>query len=196
MLNRDVLAIGTSAGGVEALRFLAKGFPPDFPASVLVTIHLSSRFGSSLDKILSQTGPLAAGFAADGEILEKSRIYIAPPERHLLLDADRLYLGNGPRENNARPAIDPMFRSAAVCCGARAIGVVLTGTLRDGASGLWALKQSGGITVVQDPNDALHPPVGTRSCSPFGRSSRTPGKPRSKACGPANERSGGDRLRC
>ena len=157
MSNRDVLAIGTSAGGVEALTFLAKGFPRDFAASVLITIHLSSRFESSLDEILTQAGPLAAHFVADGEPLEQSRIYIAPPERHLIIDTNRLWLGNGPRENHARPAIDPMFRSAASCCGPRSIGLVLTGTLRDGASGLWALKQAGGITVVQDPGDAHSP---------------------------------------
>src|SRR5262249_22560051 len=149
-----LIATFLPSAGVEALRFLAKGFPPNFPASVLVTIHLSSRFESSLDKVLSQTGPLPAGFAADGATLTKSRIYIAyiaPPERHLIVDADRLWLGDGPRENNARPAIDPMLRSAAICCAARAVGVIMTGTLGDGAAGLWTLKQAGGVTVVQDP---------------------------------------------
>jgi two-component system chemotaxis response regulator CheB len=97
---------------------------------------------------------LPASFAEDGEVVKKSRIYIAPPDRHLVLDGDRLSLGEGPRENNARPAIDPMLRSAAVCCGSRTVGVVLTGTLGDGASGLWSIHQAGGITVVQDPKDA------------------------------------------
>jgi two-component system chemotaxis response regulator CheB len=157
MANRDILAIGTSAGGVEALRFMAREFPRDLPASVLVTNHLSSWFESSLDKVLAQSGPLPATFAIDGEVLKKCRIYIAPPERHLIIDSDRLWLGDGPRENSARPAIDPMFRSAAICCAGRAIGVVLTGSLGDGASGLWALKQSGGVTVVQDPSDAIQP---------------------------------------
>jgi two-component system chemotaxis response regulator CheB len=157
MANRDVLAIGTSAGGFEALRFLASEFPPDLPASVLITIHLSSQFRSQLDMILTKSGPLPAAFATDGQALERGRIYIAPPERHLLTDGENLLLGAGPRENNTRPAIDPMFRSSAVCCGARAVGVVLTGTLGDGASGLWALKQCGGVTVVQDPSDAAYP---------------------------------------
>ncbi|MBO0733688.1 MAG: chemotaxis protein CheB [Methylocapsa sp.] len=156
MLNRNILAIGASAGGVEALRFLAKGFSRDFPASVLITIHLTSRFESTLDKILSQAGPLPAVFAKDGEALQKSRIYIAPPQRHLIIESERLLLGNGPRENSARPAIDPMFRSAGLCCGFRSIGVVLTGSLGDGASGLFTLKQCGGITIVQDPDDARH----------------------------------------
>ncbi len=154
MANRDVVAIGTSAGGVEALLHLVEHLPKTFPASVLITIHLPSHGRSVLDEILTRTGPLSAQFAKDGEVLRKGRIYIAPPDRHLLLDGDRLSLGIGPRENNARPAIDPMLRSAAVCCCARTIGVVLTGTLGDGASGMWALHQCGGITVVQDPNDA------------------------------------------
>jgi two-component system chemotaxis response regulator CheB len=93
-------------------------------------------------------------FARNGETVRKSRIYIAPPDRHLLLDGDRLSLGEGPRENNARPAIDPMLRSTARCCGPRSVGAVLTGTLGDGASGLWALRRCGGLTVVQDPKDA------------------------------------------
>jgi two-component system chemotaxis response regulator CheB len=154
MSNRDILAIGTSAGGVEALVSLAKGFHANFPASILVTIHLQSQFASSLDDILSRAGPLSAAFATDGEILKKARMYIAPPGRHLLVDGDRISLGIGPRENKVRPAIDPMLRSAAVCCGYRTVGVVLTGTLSDGASGLSTLNLCGGITVVQDPHDA------------------------------------------
>ena len=154
MANRDILAVGTSAGGVEALLFLAARLQPDLPASVLVTIHLPSHARSALDELLTRSGPLPATFAKDGDALRKSHIYIAPPNRHLLVDGDHLSLGEGPRENNTRPAIDPMLRSAAVCCGSRAIGVVLTGTLGDGASGLWTIHQAGGITVVQDPKDA------------------------------------------
>lgn len=161
MSSRNILAIGTSAGGFDALRFLASQFSHDLPASVLVAIHLSSQSRSTLDAILTQSGPLIAGFAEDGERLQKSRIYIGPPERHLLLEGDTLRLGRGPRENNARPAIDPMFRSVALCCGVRAIGVVLTGTLGDGAAGLQTLKQSGGITLVQDPSDAAYPEMPT-----------------------------------
>jgi two-component system chemotaxis response regulator CheB len=100
--------------------------------------------------------PLPVGFARHGEPIVKGRIYIAPPARHLLLDGDRVSLGVGPRENNARPAIDPMLRSVAVCCGSRSIGVVLTGALADGAAGLSALKQCGGIAVVQDPANAIY----------------------------------------
>jgi two-component system chemotaxis response regulator CheB len=157
MANRNVVAIGTSAGGVEALRHLVSKFSPDLPASVLITIHLSSEFRSTMDTILTAAGPLPARFADDGEVIANGHIYIAPPKRHLLLDGKHILLGQGARENNAMPAIDPMFRATALCCGFRTIGVVLTGTLGDGASGLWALEQSGGITVVQDPADAAFP---------------------------------------
>jgi len=152
--NRDILAIGTSADGVEALMFLAKNLPSDFPASVLLTIHLPSHSRSALDDILSNRGTLPAQFAQHGDNLLKSRIYIAPPDRHLLVEGERLSLGEGPRENNSRPAIDPKLRSAAACCAGRAVGVVLTGTLGDGASALWTIRQAGGLTVVQDPKDA------------------------------------------
>jgi two-component system chemotaxis response regulator CheB len=157
MRNRDILAIGASAGGVQALLTLVAGFRPDLPASVLITLHLSSQFRSSFDQLLTRAGPLSATFASDGEPLHKGRIYLAPPDRHLLIDGERLVLGAGPRENNSRPAIDPMLRSAALCCCNRVVGVVLTGTLGDGASGLWAVKQCGGMTVVQDPRGAAFP---------------------------------------
>lgn len=163
MTNRDILAIGTSAGGVEALMFLAKSFPPDFPAAVFVTLHLPSQFRSSLDDILDRAGPLSATFAQDGDKLRKSHIYIAPVDRHLMVESDRVILGHGSRENNARPAIDPMLRSVAACCGPRTVGVVLTGTLYDGASGLWAIDQCGGVTVVQDPSDAAFPDMPTNA---------------------------------
>jgi two-component system chemotaxis response regulator CheB len=157
MANRDILTIGTSAGGVEALIFLAKNLPPNFPAAVLVTIHLSNQFRSSLDEILQRVGPLPVSFARHGGHISKGTILIAPPDRHLMIEGDRVILGQGSRENNSRPAIDPMMRSAAACCGARVVAVVLTGTLNDGASGLWAIDQCGGITVVQDPKDAAFP---------------------------------------
>ena len=158
MSHRDILAIGTSAGGFEALRYLAGQFPPNFPASVLVVIHLPSHFQSSLDAILTQCGPLIASFATDGARMEPGRIYIGPPDSHLLVtDQDRLQLGRGPREYNCRPAVDPLFRSLALCCGARSVGALLTGMLGDGASGLETLKQCGGITVVQEPSDADFP---------------------------------------
>lgn len=157
MANRDIVAIGTSAGGVAALQYLTERLPAEFPACLLVTIHLSNQHRSVLDELLTRAGPLPAAFATDGVRLRKGQIFIAPPDRHLLVEEDRLLLGAGPRENNARPAIDPMLRSVAVCCGARAVGVVLTGTLGDGASGLWAISSCGGMSVVQHPDDAAFP---------------------------------------
>ncbi|MGJ0507094.1 MAG: chemotaxis protein CheB [Methylocystis sp.] len=149
--------MGASSGGFSALRFIASALPAELDASVLVTLHLASDFPSELDRLLSGAGPLPAQFATDGEALLKGRIYVAPPERHLLLCGERLTLGAGPRENLARPAIDPMLRSVGVCCGFRAIGVILTGALDDGAAGLAAMKLCGGVTVVQSPEDAAYP---------------------------------------
>lgn len=157
MGQRDIVAIGTSAGGVKALIELVGALPARFPAAVLVTIHLPAHLRSVLDELLSRAGPLPARFARDGDRVEPGHILVAPPDRHLLLDGDRVCLGRGPRENNTRPAIDPMLRSAALCCGPRAIGVVLTGTLGDGASGLRTLAACGGLAVVQDPADAEFP---------------------------------------
>src|SRR5262249_58688241 len=119
MANRDIVAIGTSAGGVEALLFLATRFAPDFPATILITIHLATEGPSSLDQILSQAGPLPAAFAAGGQALRAGYIFIAPQGRHLLVESDRLVLGSGAHANHARPAIAPQPRSDAVCCGPR-----------------------------------------------------------------------------
>ena len=155
MSRRDIVAIGASAGGVEALLNIMSELPARFDAAVLVTLHLPEDYASGLDRFLSRSDSLPARFAEHGEKIEPRQIYLAPPRRHLLLgDDQRLELGHGPRENNARPAIDPMFRSIALCCGSRAIGVVLSGMLGDGAAGLLALKRSGGLTVVQEPSDA------------------------------------------
>lgn len=154
MGNRNILAIGTSAGGVEALRFLVSKLDADLPAAVLVTIHLPSHGESVLDELLNSAGRLPTKFAEDGEPIRNGAMYVAPADRHLLIDDDRVRLGHGPRESNARPAIDPMLRSAALCCAARTVGVVLTGTLDDGASGLCSIAECGGVTVVQDPKDA------------------------------------------
>jgi two-component system chemotaxis response regulator CheB len=155
MAHRDIIAIGASAGGVEALRRLMSQLPGDLDAAVLVTMHLAEDYVSGLDRILTRSGSLPVRFARGGEKVESGHVYLAPARGHLLLGADRrIELGHGPRENNARPAIDPMFRSIALCCGSRAIGVVLSGMLGDGAAGLLALKQGGGTTVVQEPSDA------------------------------------------
>jgi two-component system chemotaxis response regulator CheB len=157
VVTRDVIAIGTSAGGIEALRAIASGLPADLPASVLIVIHIPSRSPGLLPQILSRAGPLFAAHATDGERLRHGRIYVAPAGFHMLLEDGTIRLVAGPRENLHRPAIDPLFRSAAVARGRRVIGVVLTGALDDGTAGLRAIKRCGGVTVVQDPAEASYP---------------------------------------
>lgn len=154
MTNRDIVAIGTSAGGFDALRFLVSELPTELPAALLVVMHLSPKFTSSIDSILTQLGRMPARFAEDGEPARHGRIYLAPPDRHLIYDGRSLSLGTGSRENHSRPSIDPLFRSVAQCCAHRSIGVLMTGTMTDGSAGLHALGDCGGKTVVQDPEDA------------------------------------------
>ncbi len=157
MHHRDIVVIGASAGGIEALQQLVRSLRPDFSAAIFVTVHFPENSTSVLPRILSRAGRLPAVAAADGESIVPGRIYVAPPNHHLLIESDRIRLERGPRENGNRPAIDPMFRSAAVAFGPRVVGVVLTGLLDDGTSGLAAIKRAGGIAIVQDPRDALFP---------------------------------------
>jgi two-component system, chemotaxis family, protein-glutamate methylesterase/glutaminase len=155
MAHHDIVVIGASAGGVEALTRLVRDLPPGLPASLFVVCHFPSGHRSVLPEILSRSGSLLATHAIDGELFHPGHIYVAPPDYHLLLAAERrIQLTRGPRENHHRPAIDPLFRSAARIYGARVIGVVLTGFLNDGAAGLLAVRSVGGIAVVQDPADA------------------------------------------
>jgi two-component system chemotaxis response regulator CheB len=156
MPKRDIIVIGTSAGGIEALLQLVRGLPSGFPASLIVVCHLPASSRSVLPEVLSRAGPLLATHPANGDHFSPGHIYIAPPDHHLLLGPDaRIRLNSGARENNQRPAADPLFRSAARYHGPRVIGVVLTGALYDGTAGLMAVRASGGIAVVQDPGDAL-----------------------------------------
>jgi two-component system, chemotaxis family, protein-glutamate methylesterase/glutaminase len=155
MPNRDIVVIGASAGGVEALRTIAAGLPPGFPAAVFVVIHMSPEGPGLLAPLLERAGPLPAVQASDRAPIERGRIYVARPDHHLILRSGHVRVLNGPRENRARPAVDPLFRSAALEYGPRVIGVVLTGSLDDGAAGLWSVKNRGGLAVVQDPEDAL-----------------------------------------
>ena len=157
MDSRDIIVIGASAGGVAALETLAAGLPADLPAAVMVALHLAPGQSSTLPRILDRAGPLPASHPGDGEAYQRGRIYVAPPDHHLLVRNGRLRLTRSARENLHRPAIDPLFRSAAVAHGPRVIGVVLTGELDDGTAGLSAVKRCGGTAVVQDPGDAAHP---------------------------------------
>ena len=156
MSNRDIVAIGASAGGLTALRRLAAALPANLPASLLVTIHVAEYSPSRIEHVLAGAGPLPADFAVDGEGVKRGRIYVAPPDSHLLLDGERLRLGVGPRENGFRPAIDPRSCVASTMSG-RTVAVILSGMLGDGASGLAALQRHGGLAVIQDPNDAEYP---------------------------------------
>jgi two-component system chemotaxis response regulator CheB len=151
-----VFAIGASQGGVHALRDIAAGLPKDFPSPVLVVLHIGAE-RSSLPEILSDAGPLPATHAEHRELMEPGHIYVAPADRHLLLVGDRLELSHGPRENFVRPAVDPLFRSVAEYHGADAVGIVLTGRLNDGTSGLFEIKRRGGTAIVQEPKWAEAP---------------------------------------
>ncbi|MBV8232685.1 MAG: chemotaxis protein CheB [Planctomycetaceae bacterium] len=155
MANHEIIVIGASAGGVEALAALVQGLPADLPASLFVVLHLGPHSASVLPQILSQKGTLPARHARDGEAIEPGRIYVASPDRHLLVRHGRVRVSLGPKENSLRPAADPLFRSAAQAYGRRVVGVVLSGTLDDGTAGLQAIKSRGGVTIVQDPRDAL-----------------------------------------
>ena len=157
MERRDLICIGTSAGGVEALSAIAAALPEGLPASVLVVLHLAPDHESALPRILSSAGPVPARHPKDHEALAPGRIYVAPPDRHMLVEPGRIRLVRGARENSHRPAVDPLFRSAALHYGPRVIGAVLTGALDDGTGGLLAIKQRGGTTLVQDPEDAFCP---------------------------------------
>jgi two-component system chemotaxis response regulator CheB len=155
MTQRDIIVIGASAGGIQALTTLVAGLPRDFPASLLVVVHIPPYAISRLPEILSRSGPLPAAHARHGEAIEPGRIYIAPPDRHLLVRAGWIELSRGPRENHCRPAIDPLFRTAARVYGARVIGIILSGALYDGSMGLLAIKTRGGMAIVQDPQEAI-----------------------------------------
>jgi two-component system, chemotaxis family, protein-glutamate methylesterase/glutaminase len=157
MPAKDIIVIGTSAGGLEALRMIAGGLPKEFPASVFVVLHTSPQSPGILAEILDRAGALPAMNAVDKERIQPGRIYVAPPDHHLIIEPNRVRLTRGPKENRFRPAVDPLFRSAAQVYGPRVIGVILTGNLDDGTAGLWAVKQLGGTSVVQDPQEAVAP---------------------------------------
>lgn len=148
--------VGASAGGVEPLKIVVGGLPADLPAAVAVVLHVPAE-GSHLPEILSRAGPLRASHAEDGEPLLDGHVYVAPPDHHLLVRDSRCVVVRGPRENGARPALDPLFRSAAVSFGARTVAVVLSGARSDGSAGSAAVSARGGTVIVQDPGEAAFP---------------------------------------
>ena len=155
MGNIELFAVGGSAGALEALQKIVRALPSDFPAPICLVLHVSPESPGLVPEILSRAGPLPAKHAEDGEPTHAGRIYVAPPDHHLLIDQKRrLRLGRGPKENRSRPAIDPLFRSAAVLMKTHACGVILSGALDDGVAGLTAITRVGGAAIVQDPEDA------------------------------------------
>jgi two-component system, chemotaxis family, protein-glutamate methylesterase/glutaminase len=155
VIGHDIVAIGASAGGIEALSRVVAALPADLPAAVLVVVHLGEGSTGALPNILDRAGPLEAGHPEDGDPVEHGRILVAPPNLHLLLEDGKIRLTRGPHENRHWPAVDPLFRTAALAYGPRVVGVVLSGAQDDGSAGLLAIKQRGGVAVVQDPYDAL-----------------------------------------
>lgn len=154
MAKKDIIVIGGSAGSHTPLRQIMSGLPAGLQASIFVTTHIPTGSAGYLTDALDSAGPLPVSRAVDGQSVECGQVYTAVPDRHLLLVDGIMRLGDGPRENMTRPAIDPLFRSAALAHGSRVVGVVLSGMLNDGASGLLAIKQCGGTAVVQNPLEA------------------------------------------
>jgi two-component system, chemotaxis family, protein-glutamate methylesterase/glutaminase len=157
MMKRDIIVIGASAGGVPTLINLFKTFPGLDDISVFIVLHLSPFSPSILPQIIKRATSCKTKHAENGEQIKKGWIYIAPPDHHLIVDSEKIIVSKGPKENRFRPAIDVLFRSAAYSCGSRVIGIVLSGMLNDGSSGLWSVKRLGGITMIQDPEEALFP---------------------------------------
>jgi two-component system chemotaxis response regulator CheB len=156
-MKPNIVVIGASAGGFEALKQLFTQLPGEIEASFFVVLHISPTSPSYLASLLNKASPLTVKNPEDEEKIQKRHVYVAPPDHHLLVKQDYIRLYRGPRENRHRPAVDPLFRSAAVAYNLQVLGIVLSGLLDDGSSGLLAIQQCGGITMVQDPTDAQYP---------------------------------------
>jgi two-component system chemotaxis response regulator CheB len=154
--RRDILVVGGSAGALDAMLEIARGLPADFPGYVFIVSHIGNNL-SYLPELLMRAGPLRAVHPESGEAIQPGVIYVAPPDRHMLLTRRHIQLSRGPRQHFTRPAIDPLFRTAAEAFGARVIGIVLSGTGSDGAAGLERIKRAGGLAIVQDPATSLYP---------------------------------------
>jgi two-component system, chemotaxis family, protein-glutamate methylesterase/glutaminase len=157
MAKRDIIVVGASAGGITALSDMLRSVPKNLEATIFVVLHLPPSSPSALPAILTRAGILNAYHAKDGELIKSGVIYVAPPDHHILLEGNRVLVKKGPKENNFRPSIDALFRSAAYQFGPRVIGIVLSGLLNDGTSGLWSVKRLGGIAIIQLPSVADYP---------------------------------------
>src|SRR5262245_231297 len=153
----NIVVIGASAGGVEALREITSSLPANLQAAIFVVMHLSPAVPSALAQVLGARAEMRVTTANDGDRIEPSRIYTARPNLHMLIEPGIVRLSHGPKENRHRPSIDPLFRTAARAYGPRVVGIVLTGLMDDGAVGLHVIKHEGGVAIVQDPKDALFP---------------------------------------
>jgi two-component system, chemotaxis family, protein-glutamate methylesterase/glutaminase len=155
---RDIVVIGASRGGVEALKGIVAALPPNLQSTLLIVLHISPTLASQLPDILSRAGAVPAEHGRDGTRIERGRIYVAPPDHHMTVGPiGFIRLDQGPKEHHTRPAADPLFRSAASVYGSRVIGIILTGGGSDGTQGLIAIEQAGGLAIVQDPGDACDP---------------------------------------
>ena|SRR5690242_17140964 len=161
--QRDIVVIGGSAGSLSPLKTLVSSFPVDLPVAIFITVHVSPESPSILPTILTRAGRMPAVHPLNRQPIMKSTIYVAPPDQHLLIEDGCVLSSRGPRENLHRPAIDPLFRSAAYAYGPRVIGIILSGLLDDGSSGLMAVKLKGGLAVVQDPAEAAFPEMPERA---------------------------------
>jgi len=157
MEKRNIIVIGASAGGYETLKLIIRNLPPKIDASIFIVWHMAPTIRGVLPQVLNRENSIHVDHAVDNEKIETNRIYIAPPDHHLILENGRVRVTHGPKENRFRPAVDPLFRSAANAYRNRVIGVVLSGALDDGTAGLWTIKNYGGLAVAQDPNDAEVP---------------------------------------
>jgi two-component system chemotaxis response regulator CheB len=153
--HRDIVVIGASAGGLEAISQILREMPHDVDAAILIVLHTANRAGSFLPQIFERASRLPVRHPADGDSIERGRVYIAPPGFHMIVERDVVRVVQGPRENLNRPAVDPLFRSAAAAYGPRVIGVILTGMMDDGTAGLMVVSASGGKAIIQDPQSAL-----------------------------------------
>jgi two-component system, chemotaxis family, protein-glutamate methylesterase/glutaminase len=152
--NRDIVVIGASAGGIDVLKRIIAALPADLPAAVLIVLHIWPSATSHLPEILGRVANLKVAHPSDSDKIENGRVYVAPPNLHMMLEDGKVTTVHGPRENRSRPAINPLFRSAAAIYGPRVIGVLVSGLLDDGSAGLWNIERRGGICIVQDPEEA------------------------------------------